>query len=221
MAARTPLRDRPLAYIDTETTGLDPNLNEILDIAIVFDTYSIQKLLDDDAWVRIGLQFKDDYAYLSTRIKPQRIETAHPKALEVNGYASNPGLWKDAPLFDDVADKVAFLLSNSIPVGHNVTFDTGFITATLRRAKNDTRIDYHAIDTITLAYEHLAPGGLDRLNLDAVCDHLDISNEGKHAALVDALRAREVHHRLSRATFLHRLYWRLRRRWVQKRATPA
>lgn len=207
---KRPLRQQPLAYIDTETTGLDARRHEILEIAVVFDMHQILDILDGDEWGRLGLLFRDDYAYYVTKVRPERLEVAEPKALEVNGYAAAPKLWDGAPTFAEVADKVATLLAPSIAVGHNVGFDIAFIQESLKRAGNATRIGHHVVDTVSLAHEHLVPCGIQRLRLDDVCEFIGVSNEGHHSALPDALRARAVHKRLRRASTLDRLLWRIR-----------
>ena len=63
---RSALRDRPIAIIDTETTGFKVGVHEIIEIAIM-------KIQGNkrDMW--------------TARIKPERIETASSKALEING----------------------------------------------------------------------------------------------------------------------------------------
>ena len=184
-----PVGQRPLAYIDTETTGLLADKHEIVSIAIVFDTdvaraHGIQ-----------GLTFPDgeDYGYFYTLIKPQHLEVAEPKALEINGYAAHPELWDDAPIFDAVAGQVVRLLNGAIPIGHNIKFDTGFVQEAIQRAGIKARIDYHAVDTCTLAWATLVPDGLERLSLDSIRDFLGWDKEGAHTALQDALDARRLY----------------------------
>lgn len=181
MSTRTPLSERPLAFVDCETTGLDPHEQEVIEIAILKE-YPDGRL---EEW--------------ETKTKPQRIETAHPKALEINGYAANPSLWDDAPTFDEVAATIAAKLDDCIIVGHNPKFDLEFLKAGLKRAGSKARLPYRALDTVTLAYEHLSHKGLESLSLDAICTFLGISNEGHHTALVDAHRCREVWHTLFRS----------------------
>ena len=148
-------------------------------------------------------------AHYTTKVKPTRLETAAPEALAINGFAAHPELWDNAPTFDDVARDVADLLEGAILVGHNVRFDAAFLSEALRRSGIQARIDYHMVDTIVLAHEHLVPCGLEFLKLDAVRDFLGISKEGAHTALKDALDARLVHKTLARATAFDRLRWRL------------
>lgn len=168
------LRDRPLAFIDVETTGLTPERHEVIEVAVVLQRRD--KTVEE--WC--------------TRVRPTRPEVAEPKALEVNGYAAHPERWADAPVFSQVAAELAQRLEGAILVGHNISFDCAFLREEFLRCGSDFRVPHRKLDTYTLAYEHLACKGLDSLSLHAVCAFLGISNEGSHTALVDARRCRAV-----------------------------
>ena len=186
---RSALRDRPIAIIDTETTGFKVGVHEIIEIAIM----KIQGN-ERDMW--------------TAKIKPERIETASSKALEINGY--DPELWQDAIPMRDAANTIRKRLAGCVLIGHNLEFDLGFIVDALR-ANGGRGLGFHyKIDTMALAYEHLAGLGLNSLSLENVCNYLGISNEGAHGAEVDVLRTYDVYSRLSRSSFFHRLFWRLR-----------
>jgi len=184
------LKDRRLCFIDTETTGLDPFVHEMIEFAAVFQ----------DGTVGQGF-----------RIKPQHIETASPKALEVNGY--KPEDWKDALAPLDAAERIGKLLDNCILVGHNVGFDIGFIKALLKREEIDAWIDHRHIDTSVLAMEHLPLCGLESASLHNVCVFLGIEPEqATHRAEPARHRALRVYNALCRAGWWKRLWWRWRNR---------
>jgi len=185
------LKDKAITFLDIETTGLDPIQQEIIEVGFVRH--------NPDGTV---LEWE-------SKFKPQRMETAEPKALEINGYSEEA--WKDAPLFNEHARLVADALSNCLIVGHNVSFDIGFILEAMKRTGVRHRISYHKIDTVTLAYEHLAPCGLHSLSLANVCNFLGISNDGAHTAMDDAKRCQEVYFKLLRATPEQRMEWAARR----------
>lgn len=175
-----PVGKRPLAFMDTETTGLDPIEQEIIEIAIVIEGPDGEVATE---W--------------STKVKPQRLETAHPKALQVNGYADHPEEWDDAPTFDEIAPKVAALLDGCVVVGHNPKFDLAFIQEALNRAGSRAKLPYHAIDTVTLAYVFLAPKGLTSLSFDKIRSFLGWGHDGAHTALQDTLDCRRLYHELT------------------------
>lgn len=163
-----------LAFIDTETTGLDPEIAEVIEIAIIR--------------VEPGHQPK----HFHSRIKPERIEDAHPKALEINGYAADPHKWEHAPLMSEVGGLILSTLKGCTLVGHNVAFDEAMINANLKRSGFNKRIPYRKIDTQILAMEHLYPLGLKRAGMDAIRQFLSWDTEGSHTAMKDAKDARKL-----------------------------
>jgi len=174
-----PLKDRPLAFVDVETTGLDPVEHEILEIAIIRESPG------------------GELSEWATKVKPVRLETAQPRALEINGFAKHPELWDDAPTFADIADQVADRLDGCVIVGHNVSFDHGFIKAALQRVGSKARLPYHKIDTVTLVFEHLVPRGCGSLSLDRVREFLGWSLEDAHTALKDTHDCRRLWYELT------------------------
>ena len=186
-----PLRHAPVVFLDTETTGLDPETHEIVEIAIVA---------------------LDGSVLLNTKVKPVNIEAASPRALEVNGY--NEADWAGAPTFDEIKEDVMAALKHKVIVGQNPQFDRNFVVEALSRCgveKAYRKLKRHTIDTITLAWEHLVPCGLDRLNLGAECEFLGIPLEA-HQALADAQGCRAVYLMTLRATEEQRFAWRERAR---------
>ncbi len=173
--AYTPLNERPLAFIDTETTGLDPRVHEVIEVAIVKE-WPDGKL---EEW--------------STKVAPQNLKVATEIALKVNGYNDHPELWEGAPKFDDIAPLVAAKLDDCVLVGHNVSFDLDFLNEALKRAGSPAKLPYHKVDTVTLAYAYLVPKGLKSLSLDNIRRFFGWSHEGAHTALVDAHDARRLY----------------------------
>jgi len=173
--------DQQYAFLDLETTGLSPEAHEILEIAIL------------DA---------EENVLFESLIRPLHIQTAHPKALEVNGYAANPSRWKTAPTWNEVAPKVMDLLAGKVLVGHNIDrFDLGFVRRHLEKAGQDvSRITGQTVDTMNLAKEHLVPKGLKTKKLHDVCDFLGISNDGEHTAKADVKRTIKAFHAMRTAS---------------------
>ena len=192
-----PLSQRPLAFIDTETTGLDASVHEVIEVAII-------------------KEHPDGRVYRwETLIRPKSIEAAHPRALEVNGYADAPERWDTAPYFEDVAEEIAQRLRGCVLVGHNVGFDLGFLQADLQKAGLKLGLPYHKVDTVTLAHEHLVPCGLESLSLDKIRKFLQWDSEGAHTAMKDAEDARRLYHLCNRSGKIAR--WLLR--WGHKYRT--
>lgn len=183
-----PLYEKPLAWCDTETTGLDPDRHDILDIAIV----------------RVASDGSE--TVFSSKILMERPQNAHPKALEVNGYT--PEKWVDArpvgEVFREIHDRK--LLQDCILAGQNIPFDARFINATFQRLGIDARVDYHLYDTVTLALAHLKPY-LKSVSLVPVCVALGIPVDNAHEAMADCRMAMAVNRAILSATPEARARW--------------
>lgn len=185
------IAEKKLVFLDTETTGLDPRIHEILEICLM------------------GI---DGEVLFYSKIKPQRIETAHPKALEINGYSEED--WAGAPTFDQVAEEIAKHLKWAVMAGHNISFDLGFIKAEIERANPELLkgLGYHLVDTVTLAYEQLCSCGLESLSLKNVCEFLGVGLSNAHTATADTEACRRVYLKLAQANRWSRLMWKRRNR---------
>lgn len=181
------LTQKPISFLDIETTGLDQDQHEILEIAVIHP---------DQLW--------------HTYIKPLDLDHAQPEALAINGYKDHPELWANAPTLTEITDQLIENLLNTVIVGINTQFDMNFIQKALQRSGVvEPRIAYHWIDVATLAYEHLVPCGLQSLSLKNICNFVGVSNEGEHTATADAYRVKAIYEKICRAGVLKRLYWRV------------
>ena len=186
-----PVGHRPIAYIDTETTGLVASTHEVIDVAVVFDREVAERF-------RIPhLTFPEgkDYAYYASKVKPERLDVAEPIALKVNGYTDEA--WASAPTAASVVQVLQVILKDVVCCGHNVGFDTEFIQTMVKRTGSNFRMDYHKLDTVATAHSRLIPAGLEKLSLDTIRDFLGWPKDGGHAALKDALDARSLYKLLS------------------------
>ena len=177
---------KPLAFIDIETTGLNPSLHEIIEISI------------------IKVCPKHGMTNYTSKITPVHIQLADARALEINGY--NAKDWKGAPDAEMVMSRVSEMISGCILVGHNVRFDEEFLSETLHRHGMRCRYDRRMIDTVTLALEHLHH--LESVSMDSIRKYFGWQ-EG-HRARIDVLQTYVLYKRLNRATVFHRLFWRAR-----------
>ncbi len=148
--------------IDTETTGLNPELDEIIEVAaIAFDLGGIVDELH--ALVR------------PVRTVPFQIE-------RLTGIA--PSELETAPRFSTIAREVEAFIGDSAVVGQNPGFDLAFL------GREGVWPSGPAYDTFDLA-QLLLPG-LGEYSLRSIADHLQIDFPTRHRARADADAARLV-----------------------------
>lgn len=166
---------RSLAFIDLETTGLDPAHHEILEIGLVIaDPRTLEQRES-----------------LHLRMRPERIEDADPEALRINGWT--PEAWQDAVPLGVALTRARPLLDGALLAGHNVSFDRAFLDVAWRTAGvARPAMDHHVLDTATLAWPLLAVGLVESLSLDPICRKLGIDVGEPHRALIDARRSLEL-----------------------------
>lgn len=176
-------KDKPRSFIDIETTGFSTKKHEMIEFA------ALKHYPADDT-----------VEALEYRLLPKHIETASPKALEVNGYSEKA--WSDAVELGDVIGEIVEFLRGSVIIGHNIRFDTGFVKVAAKE-HDAGRLPFHTIDTIPLCKEALGPEGLEKFDLGSVCDFLGISSMNAHTAMADVVRTKLVFDQL-----LEKLNWR-------------
>jgi len=160
-------------FLDTETTGLDPNQgHRIIEIAAV--EFNNRQSTN-----------KKYHSY----INPEReIDAA---AEEVHGLSLE--FLQDKPLFQDIAKDFLNFIQGAELIIHNAPFDVGFINAELGRLGLAKLEDNELKITDSLQFaKDLRPG--QRNSLDALCRAYDIDNSERtlHGALLDAQLLGEV-----------------------------
>ena len=154
--------------LDTETTGLEPELNHrVIEIGCV-------ELISRR---RSGRTF---HRYLN----PER--EIDDGALAVHGIARTD--LDGQPRFADVVEELLAFIGGAELVIHNAAFDVAFLDAELARVPGEPRqvaALCQVLDTLALARE-LHPG--QRNSLDALCKRYDIDDSARelHGALLDA-----------------------------------
>ncbi len=165
-----------IALTDIETTGLDPKIHEIIEIACI--------LFDDEKFEIINT-----FEY---KIKPEKIEAAAPEAMKVNGY--NEEEWKDALSLDEVMDKYIEFTNGATFMAYNVTFDWGF----LKETGKNFLLHYHRLDLLSMACIKIPREGKTSWSMKSVCKYLDIEPEPEiHRALNGVMKEYEIYTELS------------------------
>lgn len=181
------MRTNNLAFIDTETTGLNFDKHEIIELSGII--VSQVGVLEGNPQFEIIDEF-------NMKIKPERIEDADPIALKINHY--NEEEWEDAVSLQDAISVFIEKTQKTILVGHNIAFDWAFLEKSLHRTGLQSRFQhYHMLDTISIAYAKLhGNDGIDRFSLHALCEYFKIENKKEHSALADVHATFELYKKL-------------------------
>jgi len=152
----------PYVSLDLETTGLDPDVDEIIEVAAVrFDATGVldryQSLVNPGKRLEYRIE-------MLTGIDPDEL--------------------RGAPHFSSIAGEVERFIGFDAIVGQNPSFDVTFL------ARNGVQVYGPAFDTFELASILLT--GLREHSLGAIADHLGITFTNRHRAMADAEAAREV-----------------------------
>lgn len=119
--------DRPIGTIDAETTGLDPETDRVIQIALT--VHYVNR--DPISWVSL-------------------INPGIPIVNNVHGITDE--MVKEAPTFAQIAPALAPKILNIDLVGANVEFDLGFMHAEMKRAGVAWPWNGHLIDILQIYY---------------------------------------------------------------------
>lgn len=169
--------ERDLVFIDLETSGLDPDKHEILEIAACRQANDFSK---PECWVE-------------RKTFPIHIDTAEEKALEINGYRDDIWREKAVPLKSALEDFVMLCDGEVTLIAHNPCFDWGFIRPALNKYNLRPTMDYHLIDSASMMWPFVMSGMLESVKLEKCCDFWNVSNHGAHGARRDVERTMEVY----------------------------
>ena len=180
-APETPIEDVPLAAVDVETTGLNPQAGDrVCEIAVL----RVDPGEEPRLWVSL--------------VNPGRPIGAGAQA--VNGIADDDVA--DAPPFGTLITRINAGLDGAVLVAHNVPFDVGFLRAEYRRAGRRLPM-VPTLDTLELARRCFRFG---RNGLGNVAWQLGVRVRGLHRAegdvwatyhvlqrMIEALREHDCH----------------------------
>jgi DNA polymerase III subunit epsilon len=157
---------------DTETTGLDPYQDRVIELG----------------GVELVKRFPTGRTF-HFYLNPQGREI-NAEALAVHGITAAD--LADKPRFDDIAEDFLSFIDGARLVAHNATFDISFINAELERLGHLPVTVDRVVDTLAIA-RRKHPMGPN--SLDALCRRygIDNSRRTKHGALLDSELLAEVY----------------------------
>ena len=173
-----PVSEDFLAFLDTETGGVTPGKDPVIEIATILTDHQFHEI---------------DRIEMKVQLRPG--DVVQPEAARVNGYT--PEAWaKEARPFGEwkawLSRRVPYG-SVAIPVGHNVGFDRDMIDLGYYKPQF-CPLSYRKIDTLTLAMCLRLSGSIHvaDVKLGTVAKALGIEHANAHGAMSDALAAKGI-----------------------------
>jgi len=155
------------AFLDVETTGLDPNSGDkICEIAVI-------KTLDG--------QIVDEFV---TIVNPGR--SIPERAVSIHGITE--AMVKSAPLFRDIATYLLNFLNDTVIVAHNARFDLEFLRAELKNL-NLSLPENDVIDTLGIARRHYS---FPSNSLGDIARYIGLPIDKQHRALADVMTTKGI-----------------------------
>lgn len=178
-----------LAFIDTETTGTNPEMHEIIELAVII----VRQVQREGKGPKIEIVEECEW-----KIKPEHLERAEEQALRVNGY--NEVDWMFALDRKKVMEEFSKKTQSCSFVSHNIVFDYAFVMKAFEETGVENRMHYAKIDTISVAFARLydAPQA-EKFSLRALCELLKVENTKAHTALADTRALVQVYKKLMNA----------------------
>jgi DNA polymerase-3 subunit epsilon len=173
--AAVAMLDVPLVAIDTETTGRDPAVDRVVEIACV-------------VWERGQVTARHRWL-----VNPER--SIPTEALEVHGITDDDV--KDQPTFKAVCHEILAVLEGKIPLAYNAEFDRMFLNEELLRAgivgKKSPPAARRGIEWVDpLVWARELQKDEKGKSLGEVAERLGVALEKAHSALADAEAAMRV-----------------------------
>jgi oligoribonuclease (3'-5' exoribonuclease) len=124
------------AFLDCEFGGLDPDLHDITEVAVIVTDYRLAELASRE-W--------------KVRARPERISA---EAAELQGYDAAVWQAEAVPVRQMLTELTALLPGDKkvVPAGQNVRMDVLFLERAFRACQVAFPFDYHVIDLATLYY---------------------------------------------------------------------
>lgn len=182
--------------VDIETTGLDPYLHDMWEIAVV--PFIKKEDTTFDSNFVLG-----DYKILSSfkaRMRPQNPMSMQLQALEVGNITREELLAIPTNLYQALNSFYEWKLEmypeySFVPVGHNYAcFDKQFLIAKMNSYNYDQNFSHHSIDTKIIA-KWLRDLGFNlgkKLSLQKLKAHFNLTESNAHTAYGDCLTSIEL-----------------------------
>ncbi|MCZ6864178.1 MAG: exonuclease domain-containing protein [Candidatus Dadabacteria bacterium] len=155
------------AFLDVETTGLDPvSGDKICEIAVI-------KTIDG--------QVADEFV---TIVNPGR--NIPERAISIHGITQV--MVNHAPLFRDIAKDLLDFLNDTVIVAHNAKFDLEFLSSELKNL-NQSLPENEVIDTLGIARRYYS---FPSNSLGEIARYIGLPIDEEHRALADVTTTKDI-----------------------------
>lgn len=166
MSAQNP-SETYFAFLDVETTGLDPNSGDkICEIAVI---------------KTVNGQIADEFV---TLLNPGR--TIPERAVSIHGITQT--MVNRAPFFRDIANDLLDFLNDTVIVAHNARFDLEFLRSELRNL-NLYLPENNIIDTLAIARRYYT---FPSNSLGDIARYIGLPIDKQHRALADVTTTKDI-----------------------------
>jgi DNA polymerase-3 subunit epsilon len=166
------LYDVTFVVVDTETTGGTPDTGSLIEVAAA--AYR--------GGERLGV--------VDTLVDPR--EPIPPFVQELTGITD--AMVAGAPRLEEVVPQLQHLVAEAVVVGHNISFDVGFLDAALARCGQEPMAN-QCVDTLGLA-RRLVRDLVPDCGLSTLATGLRLEHQPRHRAMADVLATADLLHRL-------------------------
>ena len=160
------MRNVSFAVVDFETTGLNPEIDRIVQLAAV--------IVNGDG---------DIIDSFDTIVKPENPDEYQHGAEHIHGISAEQ-VSSGMPL-RLALEKLWDISAGNVFTAHNAQFDLGFLHAESERVGINDHVEVH-IDTLELSRRTTGADNTRRHNLLALCEHYGIERDKVHDAKSDA-----------------------------------
>jgi DNA polymerase-3 subunit epsilon len=155
------------AFLDVETTGLDPNSGDkICEIAVI---------------KTVNGQIADEFV---TLLNPGR--TIPERAVSIHGITQT--MVNRSPFFRDIANDLLDFLNDTVIVAHNARFDLEFLRSELRNL-NLYLPENNIIDTLAIARRYYT---FPSNSLGDIARYIGLPIDKQHRALADVTTTKDI-----------------------------
>lgn len=166
MSAQNP-SETYFAFLDVETTGLDPNSGDkICEIAVI---------------KTVNGQIADEFV---TLLNPGR--TIPERAVSIHGITQT--MVNRSPFFRDIANDLLDFLNDTVIVAHNARFDLEFLRSELRNL-NLYLPENNIIDTLAIARRYYT---FPSNSLGDIARYIGLPIDKQHRALADVTTTKDI-----------------------------